>query len=461
MSNTNTNAVEYDVTVDDVSAPAPKKKNVASRIFAALLVAISVAAIFLPINIIVDKSVEEANLLSFIMAVIGGEVPETLFGFIPVFSATDSLISDIAGIAPYVLILMIVLTVVCGIVTVFSGKGLRGTAFFFTTGFVCYTMATLLDYSLNGIIPSLNLATLLPMACAGVGMILYFVLAVIKNKGKGVVNTLQTMLSMEVTLEIVYAMIVVPAVFHDALFDLGVGDELIFIIKLIVVAVLFLNMIISAIRMQTKKGLALDLVRYIVQLVLSGALCYLTLADEMVMLYAIVGAGISLLQIIICIIQMVCAKKKAKKAKAAEEVAPAEEVAEEPAAPAVEEEYVQEEYVEAVPYDGGPVAGVEVAEEVTPCEEPAPAPQVETAGYDFYNSRSFDAFIASLSSEERNQFTELFILKYKGVMPEIPDYQVGGDNKEFFRKIFIYLGQYRDRIPDGLLAKIYQFAVRM
>ena len=74
MSNTNTNAVEYDVTVDDVSAPAPKKKNVASRIFAALLVAISVAAIFLPINIIVDKSVKEANLLSFIHAK-GADVP--------------------------------------------------------------------------------------------------------------------------------------------------------------------------------------------------------------------------------------------------------------------------------------------------------------------------------------------------------------------------------------------------
>ena len=46
-------------------------------------------------------------------------------------------------------------------------------------------------------------------------------------------------------------------------------------------------------------------------------------------------------------------------------------------------------------------------------------------------------------------------------MPELPDYVVGGDNKEFFRKIFIYLGQYRDRIPDSLLAKMYQFAIKM
>lgn len=83
-----------------------------------------------------------------------------------------------------------------------------------------------------------------------------------------------------------------------------------------------------------------------------------------------------------------------------------------------------------------------------------------TADYDFYNSRSFDPFIASLNSAEREQFTEIFILKYKGDTKNLPDYQVGGDNTEFFRKVFIYLGQYRDRIPDSLLSKMYQFAIR-
>ena len=66
-----------------------------------------------------------------------------------------------------------------------------------------------------------------------------------------------------------------------------------------------------------------------------------------------------------------------------------------------------------------------------------------------------------LNEKERNDFTELFILKFKGVMPEIPDYVVGGDNKAFFQKLFIYLGQYRDRIPSDLLAKMYQFAIKL
>ena len=52
-----------------------------------------------------------------------------------------------------------------------------------------------------------------------------------------------------------------------------------------------------------------------------------------------------------------------------------------------------------------------------------------------------------------------FIEKY--VQGEIPDYQVGGDNKEFFRKIFIYLGQYRDRMSQPLLMKMYQFSMKI
>jgi nucleoid DNA-binding protein len=83
-----------------------------------------------------------------------------------------------------------------------------------------------------------------------------------------------------------------------------------------------------------------------------------------------------------------------------------------------------------------------------PAEEPAPAP-----------APVFDAFIASLSDEERMQFTDLYILKTVS-MPEIPTYEVGGNNKSFFNKVFIYIGQYRDKIPSGLLAKMYDFSVK-
>ena len=161
--------------------------------------------------------------------------------------------------------------------------------------------------------------------------------------------------------------------------------------------------------------------------------------------------------VLVAILMPLVAKREKK--EKCEEESPVEipEIEEE-----VEPEFVVEEYAEAMPYDGGPVEGVEIAQEVNPTFEDVVVPTpVNTAGYDFYNCKSFDPFIAMLNNEERNQFTELFILKFKGVMPEIPDYQVGGDNKEFFRKIFIYLGQYRDRIPDGLLAKMYQFNIKL
>lgn len=145
---------------------------------------------------------------------------------------------------------------------------------------------------------------------------------------------------------------------------------------------------------------------------------------------------------------------------------PRPQMAEEPFEPAFAQPvanplqgYQVEEYAEAIAYDGGPVSGVELAEEVNPTF--MPRGQVSTGGYDFYNCQSFDPFIASLNNEERNQFTEIFILKYKGTMPELPDYVVGGDNREFFRKIFIYLGQYRERIPNGLLNKIYAFSTKI
>ncbi|MBR2646119.1 MAG: hypothetical protein IKD47_00970 [Clostridia bacterium] len=159
-------------------------------------------------------------------------------------------------------------------------------------------------------------------------------------------------------------------------------------------------------------------------------------------------------------------KKKEKAPVVAEEVVETAEAAPVEVAPATVEAEPEtpckvEEYAEAYLYEGGPIEGVEMAEEVNPTVDPLSLfGHAKTAGYDFYNSKSFDPFIATLNEEERNQFTELFILKYKGVMPEIPGYQVGGDNKEFFRKLFIYMGQYRERIPSGLLEKMYLFSVK-
>ena len=77
------------------------------------------------------------------------------------------------------------------------------------------------------------------------------------------------------------------------------------------------------------------------------------------------------------------------------------------------------------------------------------------------SNEPFDSFIATLSEEQKAAFIDLYVLKCKTPMPEIPTYEVGGNNKAFFNKVFIYLGQYRDKIPSDLLEKIYEHSMKI
>jgi hypothetical protein len=73
----------------------------------------------------------------------------------------------------------------------------------------------------------------------------------------------------------------------------------------------------------------------------------------------------------------------------------------------------------------------------------------------------FDPFMSTLSVEEKSEFIDLYILRCKGLMPEIPGYVVGEKNKEFFNCVFIYLGQYRDKISSTLLQKMYDYSMKL
>ena len=465
MSNTNTNSVEFDVVpctdapetppetmeAPQAEAPAPKKKTAACRIFSLILIAVSVAALFLPVQVLKGFAPESATLFACITDLFAGGEASKLFGMLPVYTDAATLAGMFAGVVFYALLIAIVLTVIFGLIAVLSGKAciFRTAAFFFATGFGTYAVC---GYALPAIKGTAIGLDLIMVAIAGVGALLYLVLGFAKKGGKAFASLIQLLFTLVFVAATVLVFNGYEAQIKTAVEGFGLTFDL---TAQIVFAAIWVITLLGAVRLIAKKGLALDMIRYIVELVIGAILCYVAFTanagDNMLLIYAVVAAAVALLQIIICIAQC-----KSGKPKAVEE-APVEQPA-----PAPVPEYTVEEYAEALPYEGGPVEGVEVAQEVNPTfeENPIEPVKVNTAGYDFYNSKSFDPFIAILNGEERNQFTELFILKYKGVMPEIPDYQVGGDNKEFFRKLFIYLGQYRDRIPDGLLAKIYQFAIR-
>ncbi|MBQ8428318.1 MAG: hypothetical protein IJX18_03595, partial [Clostridia bacterium] len=135
------------------------------------------------------------------------------------------------------------------------------------------------------------------------------------------------------------------------------------------------------------------------------------------------------------------------------------------------EEEKSKDYVDAVPYHATFVRQTaeeaaaeeeveeEVEEEETPVVAPAPvaAPAPATASAADDKTKINDEFIATLTAEERKQFADIFMLKSKGDFVGIPDYKAGEDNKTFFRKVFVHLGQYRARIPDELLGKIYDY----
>lgn len=268
-----------------------------------------------------------------------------------------------------------------------------------------------------------------------------------------------------------------------------------------------LNLFISAIRLSTKKGFLFDVLRHVLHLIVAGLCVYVAFTTDIIKelgfmdlkIFVIVAAVVAFLQIIIASSTRARLKKGAKakkeKAKKAEkEVKPAKEKAvkeekkaknsKQPVVAPVESKEEVSSEVEAVRYDyaaelvetpaqteESPVVEEEeevveetIEEESAPESEPAPSTETPTPvlstpyGYDFYNSQAFDPFIATLNDEERKQFTDIFILKNQGETKNLPDYVVGGDNSAFFKKIFIYLGQYREKIPSTLLAKMYNFS---
>lgn len=468
--------------------PTSKKKtNAGYRVFAAILAVAAIAVAFLFKFSFLWLNLETMGItkeLTFFNAIKDTFADKSfkLFGVLPNAFPTDGIGEKIAALAFYASAVSLLLTAVLGLITVFTNKKapamFSATAFFFTATFAtlaasvwAYVTATqIYEYELNYILLGLVAA----------GLVCFVVAALIKNGKTAWFNLLQFILTLAAMGAAVYCLVKYCPVMY---LTVETGFKW---IALAIAAIASLCIIFGAIRMRTKKGIAFDIVRFIVQFLLGVFVCYVAIASEdfgdktKFLIFAIVVAAVSLLQIVLAVIA-----KKASGAKAEDEVcereqaenAETESVATEPvkkekkskkakkqkavqAQAVTVPEFVVEEYAEALPYTGGPVEGVEIAQEVNPTYVAPPAP-VQTAGYDFYNTKSFDPFIALLENEERNQFTEIFILKYKGDMPEIPTYQVGGDNKEFFRKTFIYLGQYRDKIPDGLLAKMYQFSIKM
>lgn len=466
--------------------PAKKKRNVWYRIFA-LLVAIAPIVIYalLPADVLLakegggyvvfaDKKLWEIFIAMFTenglaqlyadAAGVGAAatpVAASLFGIIPLVNTAGSL-GFIASVILYVIPVAMVFTLILAIIALFSGKcapGLARTITYvnFWTYFGYAASIVVIGYYVGHEI-SLDYAAL---AVVGVAMILYLIFSACKVGKRAFGAFVLFLLTVGFAGTIVFGLIDNPACVSNV-FN-GENGELYKIIALSLMGVLALFMLIAFANVSAKKLYGADVVRSVLQVLIGGGLIYVAFTMmESLLLWAAIATGVALVHLLIEII--VLSARKPKKAKAVKEAKPvevAEPVQEEiPMDIPVQEEVVEEEIVEEEAVE-------EVEEEVEqlPIYVPAPAPAPVAvapapAVNDYYDSKAFDAFISTLSAEERNQFTELFILKYKGEMAGVPDYNVGGDNKEFFQKIFINLGSLRERLSDDLLEKLYQFAIR-
>ncbi len=403
----------------------PTKKNVGYRVLAGLLMLACVGLFFLPIGSFVKFwEVGSRSLFETVKATFASDLK--VFGILPVLTEADSYLALATNIPVYALVGILVLCFILAFIAIFAAKKapaiVRLVVLFLTwatAGYaICFT--TLIIYH-----PELSLVIDLSLlAVIGVLVILHFVLSIIKAGCHVWMTSIHFLFDLVIFAAVLLAIVLV---------GLDV-DKLYKLVFLAMLAAFALNLFISSCRIMSKRGLTGDLVRYIIQILVvlaAGSMKFLAGLDSKNYLFLVLIAAVfALLQIIVVAIQLgVRASKKRAKATAENEAI-------EPFAPAQE----------------AAIAETEVAEAILATEATAP---ISALG------NGFDPFLIQLNEEEKKDFLDLYILKNKGNMSAIPAYVVGGDNKDFFNKVFVYLGQYRDAIPNGLLYKMYQYSIKL
>ena len=459
MTNTNTNPV---VNEAEESAKEPKKnKNVFARILAALFAALCVGVVFLPFIHVVSMSggAEKMSILDAVKRLFVPETTDKLFGFLPTFMGTNTDGGVIATLSFYLLALSLVCSFILGFITIFCSKKalamLRTTTFFFANGFGLYALCTLLYTHLHA---EMLLFDIVFLALMGVGALTYAILSIIRNGKTAVMNIFMYVLSLVAGGALILVAKDDDFALANVFAKIGLGDLSLATfdsVKVVIFFVLVAFIVIASLRIMMKKGRWIDVVCSVILFLVAVALLVteimaikqrpVALIKYLVM--ALVATAITLTQFFISV--SLCRKKKTIVKIENVEIEEAEIIAEEGETVASEPAPAEEESVEAVAYEGGPVGGVEMAEEAAPSSNDEP---------NAYSGQTFDAFIATLNNAERQEFIETFVVKYNGEIPGVPTYVVGGDNKVFFTKCFVQLVPVRDKISAALFEKIYQFA---
>ncbi len=82
---------------------------------------------------------------------------------------------------------------------------------------------------------------------------------------------------------------------------------------------------------------------------------------------------------------------------------------------------------------------------------PMPYVKEEQPKAEVAKRNSGDEFLDSLTDQELSVFVDKFM---KGSYANVPAYQVGGKNDEFFKRVFIHACGEREKLPQNLLNKM-------
>ena len=380
-----------------------------------------------------------------------------LFGILPTHFAADELNSSVIAqaitIIMYLLPVALVVCFIFGLVALFSKKAasyclrfITATQFIFSALLMLALVLIAAWYDGNNISWEHGLDYVLA-GIAGGTFLIYVIASIVKAKWWAVLDLFIFLLTAASVGSVAYGLISNPDVTKTFL----TGEGIYALPTFILIGADMFFLICGLIGISAKKLYGIDLVRAIFMTAIGGFLLFLSFTQEELknlMLPSIIAAGSAFLMLVIEAITIGArnSKKKAKKVKVKKEKK-AKKVKE---APVVEEAPAQEfAAVEA------PVA---VVEEAPVVEEAATvAPVVEAAPAE--PAVPFDAFLETLTKEEREQFGALTIKLQK--FTDIPRFEAGGDNKIFFRRIFVNLGSVRGFIADELMEKIYQYTIQL
>ena len=350
MSEKNMNTPDVAPTSEAVNNPEhPKnKKYVGYRLLALLVLVLSVAAFFLPMFKGVDATgaVVTGTLLSTLTG--GFSSGNALFGVLPIITPA-TMVGGVYGLGVYLCVIGLVIAAIVALCALFSKvkapTRTKKSLFFLVFGTLAYVIGMTVFTASNSA-DGKAAFDVVTLALAIVGTFFYFILCLVDVKKAVWINVLRGILTA------VYSVLLILAIGKDQLLaQEGIAK----ILCAFAIIWTFVTMLIALVRLTATCGWVKDLVRHIISLVMAIVVCYVLFSlratlEKPQYLLVILAALLMIVQIVIDVILIRKANKK--------EVEDAKEE--------VMQGFHTEEYAEAYAYEGGPVAGVLMAEEINP-----------------------------------------------------------------------------------------------